>query len=1084
MKKLYLTGFVALTTLLASAQGTITMSTAAPSGTTIRILANVVSASQPITIDFGNGVEQNFTVDPSQMAYNRWIEGQVAGDYITIKGKLTELDLMEAQLTTVQIDGMSTLTKLNLSDNEIEEFEMLSITPLKTLRLSNNKIYNSPSSNPTLSLEMAGSTLTDLNLSHNPGLQCLDVRNLTNLEYLTLNNNPDMASLFICMPEATTHTALRNINLSDCNMSNFYPVHLPALRSLDLSNNNLMTVATDNPFVLGDYPNLTSLSVSGNRQVETLDLTKLPNLEQLWVNGCRFKMLDVSQNPELKILNCSDNEFRSLDLGNNHKITSLYIYGNPITELDVNQLPSIQNLNISNTYISRIDLMRAFYLKELSAANTLLEFVDFNGQQPNRMEKIDLRNCPNFTYESMAYTLHTLPVSKKVYSTNLWVEGSNAEHADIDLVTGADMGWMCDIQGDGTATHDPIAVTLQDATDTGENKTGVVDRLYPYMGYSMPYDLDVMQTAGGQFILAQWQPVWFQTVASVHDTALKGVPMYAYCYPEEGKRFKSVTVNGKEIFSPWFIVSEPSTIKVNFTSEMASVSFDVEPGHDFTFLANTTTEGGSIWVDWGTGNRMEYTGQNRYISGTSQIKGTRIDGSSAGNKITVYGDLAAIDVSGFGDMAEWFGLWDNHILGADLSNAPDLKFFSSYWNPISTIDLSHNTGLEVLNMSYNNLKTIDLSHNPNIMWLEMYSDGWGDPEDGISMLESIDVSNMPRLQYLDIKNNEISSIDLTQCPYLTWALMYGNELSSIDLSGNPILEELSIGANNLSAIDLSHNPALKELTVDNNPLTSVDVSENRVLTDLSLANCNVHALDLSANTALQRVWINGNGMTASELNDIYYKLPRRVDDGSGDQYKLSYNLAVIQGGDKAENDGLGADSSIAEFREWSVSHKGANNGCDVAYLDLIESPNGTYTITDEQGNVYTNGSKVPKYIPLTINCEPKEGYVFNTYSINGEEAIAESHFNMPGIFTRLMVSFRKGNGVDGIGADGVGLMAVRGGLFACAPDAMVSVYGLDGVVVANGVAVSGETFIPLTPGAYVARLKGNGANRTITFVVK
>ena len=103
------------------------------------------------------------------------------------------------------------------------------------------------------------------------------------------------------------------------------------------------------------------------------------------------------------------------------------------------------------------------------------------------------------------------------------------------------------------------------ATDSGENKTGTIERLYPLKAYSLDYDLDVMQTAGGKFIISQWQPFYFQTVASVGATAYKGVPINIYDYPESGMRFKSVTVNGKEIYAKNFIITEPSTIKVNFT---------------------------------------------------------------------------------------------------------------------------------------------------------------------------------------------------------------------------------------------------------------------------------------------------------------------------------------------------------------------------------------------------------------------------------------------------------------------------------------------------------------------------------------
>lgn len=1082
MKKFTLTACLLAASLAAMADGQITLTTSAPVGTVVKFLPNVVSATQPITVDFGNGVEQKFTVDPSSMAYNRWIEGTIEGSTIIIKGNLTELDFGESHLTTAKIENMFNLKKLELDNNELTSFELATPAPLTSLNLSHNQLSNSPTNNPTLGLENCEGPLTDLNVSHNTGLQCLDIRDLTSLVYLTANDCPEFASIFICMPE-DAHTSLRNINLANCNLSNFYPITMPELRSLDLSNNNLMTKATDNTFVLGNYPALTSLSVNGNKNVDVLDVTKCPNLDKLYINDCDFSSIDISQCPELLTFNAANNNLRSVDLGNNKKLSYINVAGNPISKLDITQFPSISSINISDTEITCVDLMKAFYLKDFKAANSKIAFVDFNGQQPNRMKTIDLRNCPNFTYESMAYTLKTLPPSAKTYSTNLFVEGSNADHADTDYVTSSDMGWMIDVEGDGTATYDNVAVTLQGATDTGENKTGVVDRLYPYMGYSMPYDLDVMETEGGRFIICQWQPEWFQTMESVNTEALKGVPIAIYPYPEEGKRFKSVTVNGKDIYDPWFIVTEPSTIKVNFSGEDPSISFDVEPGHDFTMLVMTGEENGTVYVDWGTGTRTEYPNQRKYEPGSVDASGVRIDGTAAGNRITVYGDIAAIDVSGFGDVAEYFGLWDNHILGVDPSNAPDLRLLNVHWNPITSLDLSQNTRLNVLDIGYCNLKSIDLSHNNDLMWLDAYSDGYGDPEDGISMLESIDVSNMPYLQYLDVKNNRISSVDLSNNPYLTWCFLQNNGMNSVDVSNNPELKEFSAAGNNLTTIDVTSNTKLTELWLDDNQLTSVDVSKNVLLEDLSIADNYLTALDTHNLSKLQRLWINGNGMTAEQLNDLYYLLPDYVDDGSNAEMGMGYNLYVIQGNDREENDGRRADSSIATFHNWIPSHTGSNGGCETAYLDLLPTSHGTFTVTDGEGNVYGNGSKVPKYIPLTINVTAEEGYAFSSFTLNGEEPQKGTTFEMPGIFTRLKVNILKDVGVNGVYADGSSIVAGNGYVRVTSEAGVATVFNAAGIVMAEA-AVDGETEIALPAGYYVVRLQTADNAHTNSVIVK
>lgn len=983
---------------------------------------------------------------------------------------------------------MSNLQILELNKNEIVNFFLETPTPLKRLNLSNNCLSNSPSYYPTLSLEYAGATLTDLNLSYNTDLECLDMRDLVNLEYLTLNDNPVFASIFICMPEESQST-LKNVNISNCALTNFYPVSLPQLTSLNLSNNVLMTKGTDSPFVMGNYPKLQSLSLAGNKQVAEIDVSKCPELEQLHMNDCSLSYVDVSQCPKLYTLSVGNNNIRSLDLGNNPDMKNIYVYGNPMTELDVSQFLVMSSIDISNTQISRVDLMNLYYLQSFVADNTPLEFVDFNGQQPSRMYKISLKNCKSFTPESMAYTLKTLPPSKKTYATNLFLEGSNAEHCDIETLTGVDYGWMCDISGDGTvlATNlEKLSVTLEDATDTGVNKSGRLDRLYPNMGLSLDYDLDVMQTEGGQFILAQWQPEWFQTVASVSTEAYEGVPMYVKVYPEEGKRFRSVTVNGKEIFSQWFMVTEPnSTIQVNFGAEMSYVTFDVPVGNDLSFLVNVAeSKNNSVWVDWGTGTRTEYPNQSAYSHGVVQIGGTRIDGTAAGSKVTVYGDLAAVDVSGFGDVAADMGLWDNHVTAFDASNAPDLKLLNLYWNPVTTLDLSSNKSLEVLNISYTNLPSVDLS-GVNLYYLEAYSDGFDDAESGIRGLNSIDVSHMSNLQYLDVHNNNLSAIDVTNNPYLIEFKANGNNLTSVDVSKNSYLEVLNVANNKLGTIDVSSNPELWDLTVSRNQLTGLDLSNNVKLVTLSIDNNNIHFIDLHNQSELQMLYLNGNGMTAGELNDIYYLLPQRKDlKDDADGNKLSWNIAVIQGGDVAENEGRRADSSIAIDRNWSPSHTGTNGGCDVAYLDIITPVHGTIKVSDAQGNEYGHGSKVTKYLPLTITATPDEGWHYASYRLNEDDAVESSTFEMPGIYTKLRANFAYGSGVNDVECGEVFLGTRHGRLVVEASEAMVSVYSMSGQVYVDSQQVIGSAEIALPTGMYIVRVRTSENTISESFIIK
>lgn len=1077
MKRLLLFLGVCLVVLGVRA-GTMTFTTNKPVGTSVRMLFNTTTATLPITIDWGNGVEVKYTIDPNQMAYNRWITGTVEGSTIKVTGEITEVTMRELELTSAKLENMSVLGNVDLSDNSIRDFQIVGTAPIKYLSLHDNNIVNGVYDNPTLTLENAAETLVSLDIWKNPGLVCLDLHDLKNLEYITANNCPELASVFICAPEES-RPKLRSVDFSHCDLGDFYPVSLPGLRVLNLEGNRLMTDGY-NDFVLGDYPELTDLRLGDNPGLRQLDISKYPKLEFLSISNDNLSYLDVSQAPNLHSLLASNNNISTFDLGNNKLLKTIAVDGNPVKAIDFSIFPNLTTVNISNTQISRADLMNAYYLQEFRGQNTNLEFVDFLGTQSGKVSIIDLRDNKQMTGETVSYTINTLRAAKSnswSSSPNLLLSGSNAETADTDLAESDDYHWICDVHGDGSAKWRTVDINLVGASDTGENKQGELDRLYPLYGMGFSYDFDIYETDGGKFLISQWQPSgYFQTMESISDHALTGVPIHIYPYPEEGKKFKSVTVNGKEIADRWFVVAENSEIKVNFTDLENSISFITNPGQELSFLVNTVENNGTVWVDWGTGTRTAYPNQMKYETGYAQIGGTRIQGTAAAEKITLYGDIAALELMGFGEDADLFGLWDNNVQSINLDKASDLKFLGLYWNPVKSLDLSGTPNLEVLDVSYTALRSLDLSHVPNLMWLEAYSDGWGD-EDGIAMLEDINVSGLPYLVYLNVKNNALATLDVTKNEYLTWLNASNNQISSIDLSFNTYLEKVELAGNNISQIDLSNQTELTELNLSGNKLTDIDLSHNTKLETLMLSDNYFKVIDTSMLPELRMLYINGNGMTADEINDTYYKLPQRKADKDDDsQMGLSWNLAVIQGTDRADNDATRADSSIAVDRGWIPTHSGTNGGSQVAYLDILTPLHGKITVSDSDGTVYSHGSKVEKYKELTITAVPDEGYIMSSFSLNGEEPRTGTSFTMPGIYTKLSATFIKGSGISD-GKINTSISACDGRIIVFGEGITVDIYSLDGAVIAAGEPVNGsKEFTVARQGVYIVRTHGEASS--------
>lgn len=127
------------------------------------------------------------------------------------------------------------------------------------------------------------------------------------------------------------------------------------LQALLASRNKLTSVK------LPDSYDLITVDVQGNPNLQSLDVTELPSLVNLYCQNCAIETLDVSQNTELAMLLCDGNRLSSLDLSANQQLVSLGCNYNSLDkdnlELIYRQLPDISNVNPDTI---RIDLPQLF----------------------------------------------------------------------------------------------------------------------------------------------------------------------------------------------------------------------------------------------------------------------------------------------------------------------------------------------------------------------------------------------------------------------------------------------------------------------------------------------------------------------------------------------------------------------------------------------------------------------------------------------------------------------------------------------------------------------------------------------------
>lgn len=197
------------------------------------------------------------------------------------------------------------------------------------------------------------------------------------------------------------------------------------------------------------------------------------------------------------------------------------------------------------------------------------------------------------------------------------------------------------------------------------------------------------------------------------------------------------------------------------------------------------------------------------------------------------------------------------------------------FGPIGTlesIDVSNNSKLEYLWL-YNNAAlgdsqgTIDLSHNPNLKLLNICN----------TMLEYPDLANNSALVELEMGSCRGTSMpDVSNMPQLeNFNIEYpkddnGNALDpmfAVDVSGNPCLTRLVVSSAATSLSDLSYNPLIKEFHDSYTSLGFVDVSSLENLEILGIAHSNVSGeISFSDNPKLSVLYAEGNSISSLELS--------------------------------------------------------------------------------------------------------------------------------------------------------------------------------------------------------------------------
>ena len=847
----------------------------------------------------------------------------------------------------------------------------------------------------------------------------LDVSGALNLEYLNCQNNPQL--MFLNLLE---HKKLISLDCRYDKSDNTDPdgrgaittIILPsegsALETITAYNNDLSAID------FSGCPNLYFINLEGNSLMD-IDVSKLTELQQLDVRSNYIQSLDLTKNEKLEKLYCNNNYLTELNVFANASLLDLVCSNNQISSLDLSNNSNITNLSCDGNQLTKLNVSNMPRLQSLKCGNNQLTEIDLSQNsylerfwgQNNSFTFLDFYYNQGIKYIDIRDNAGMTPCSLNfMYQT---LSGLEKTSSYPNLL----------LEGSNAQTSDTsIATELKwtvDVTGDGSASCGTVTAT-------------IVTSDKGTLTLSQPDLVTHDLHPIENNSLESGVPTYITASPVEGYQVRYYEINGNRINGNIFVATEDVTVSAILSPIAANnyIAMEVESNTPLSFGISGIDPETEVEIDWGNGEWQTMTIDNVSIK--------RIDGNSKGTTVRING------------LIDYFDCAENKLISLDVTHNVTLATLDCYQTGITALDLSKNTELGKLNCSYNSLGSLDLSNNPKLFSLSCYN----------CELTSLDLSANTELEEAVVRNNSLATIKLTNNTKLMLLDVQNNsQLGSIDVSMLTNLQELQCSNIGLTTLDVSHNTNLVRLTCSNNSLTTLDLSANTELESLFCDGNQLDPIDLSNNTKLNYIECAGNSLTACELNDLFYHLPVCATTPT------NINLFIV--GTNNANEAATSETSIATKKGWKVSDTGDGSGCDVAYITIEPTENGTLELRNANNQVVNSGDKVTKNTTVTVKGNPDEGFYLKNIWVNGVSVTnGEFVVKMASVVTAL---FDEGSAINEVENAEMKIWSTPGYLNIVAENASAQIYSTSGSLVWEG-KIYNERNLNLNKGIYIVKV--------------
>lgn len=275
--------------------------------------------------------------------------------------KLSSLDISMCPYMVTLTCGGNNFENLDLSNCQILDFLDCSNNKLSSLDISMcskiRVLYCQGNKLTSLTLGNA-STLRDLDCSRNQ-LSSLIATSCTSLTQLTCDNNNirilDISNCYNLGELIWHNNPFEEINLGDVasiTFHNYAAIYDP-------------TKTTDYPYLRNALNNSTKLKITSSRysrldvsnnQLESLDISQSPNIQELYCTYNNLTALDVTRHRQLAKLDCEVNRLTELNLETNSLLRYLKCNYNQLTALKTTNNPGLRTLEIKSNPIDLLDV--------------------------------------------------------------------------------------------------------------------------------------------------------------------------------------------------------------------------------------------------------------------------------------------------------------------------------------------------------------------------------------------------------------------------------------------------------------------------------------------------------------------------------------------------------------------------------------------------------------------------------------------------------------------------------------------------------------------------------------------------------